>query len=171
MHHMLHRGALAAGHNMEVAWVISETLDYLQSISAISSSTASDYRSTVMSIGAKAAREGFDKQHGGVFESPSSTAKIWWVQAESMLGFWKLHQYFGNGASSANDDNTARGRGEKGGPSYLQMLTDTAKFVREHQTDNEVAGEQFWQVGIICLFVCWASHTHAQSPVSVTHAE
>lgn len=40
-----------------------------------------------MSIGAAAVRDGFDSEHGGVYESglpvvgPQSTVKVWWIQA------------------------------------------------------------------------------------------
>lgn len=86
-----------------------------------------------------AARDGYDSQHGGVYESPSSKTKIWWVQNEAMLGLWTLHKHLGGGAGSGSSAKV-------GGTSYLQQLAGTSKFLRQHQTDNAVAGEQFWQV-------------------------
>jgi hypothetical protein len=58
-----------AGHNLESTWLVAETVDYLRSIHAISPALAKQYRQTVMSIGAAAVRDGFDTQHGGIFES------------------------------------------------------------------------------------------------------
>lgn len=45
-------------------------------------------------------------------------------------------------SESGNADSAAQ-------QDYLRMLAETAKFVRQHQTDTAVAGEQFWQVGQI----------------------
>jgi len=126
---------------------VADTLDYLQSIGALDSSTASTYRNNIMNIGAAAVRDGFDKQHGGVFESgspagPSSRVKVWWEQAESMLALWKLHSFFGSSAAA-----NATGSAKSNQPTnYLKLLADTARFVWQYQTDNAVAGEQFWQV-------------------------
>jgi hypothetical protein len=102
---------MPAGHNLESTWLVADTLNYLQSISAISPQLARQYRATVMSIGAAAARAGFDRVHGGIYEygspatGPESTVKVWWIQAESMLALWKLHQYYsspsGTGVSPA----------------------------------------------------------------------
>lgn len=44
-------------------------MNYLRTIRAISPALAKQYKQTVMSIGAAAVRDGFDTQHGGIFES------------------------------------------------------------------------------------------------------
>lgn len=125
---------------------MADTLDYLESISAIDPDLAKRYRATVMSIGAAAVRDGYDNKHGGIYESgsptagPESKAKVWWIQAESMLSLWKLHQYY-----QGQTDNT---RVPAAGPSYLQALARTARFVKEHLTDTAGGGEQYWQVSI-----------------------
>jgi len=108
-----------------------------------------------MSIGAAAVRDGYDVQHGGVFESglpttgPQSKIKVWWVQAEAMLALWKLHQYY-NQPEPASSGSTAQAAGHGGptgsAPNYLDVLAHTVSFVREHQTDAAGGGEQFWQV-------------------------
>lgn len=78
------------GHNLESTWLLDDTLDYLLSIKAISAAKADGYRATVMSIGAAAVRDGFDPEHGGIYESgsptggPSSKVKVWWVQVRAV---------------------------------------------------------------------------------------
>jgi len=146
------------GHNLESTWLVADTVDYLRSIRAISPSLAKQYRQTVMSIGAAAVRDGFDTQHGGIFESgqpslgPQSKVKVWWVQAESMLALWKLHQYYGlgEGATAAAPAAAVKGSGADaaagGRLRYLRVLAKTAAFVREHSTDAAGGGEMFWQV-------------------------
>ncbi|WIA09790.1 hypothetical protein OEZ85_009165 [Tetradesmus obliquus] len=120
------------GHNLESTWLVADTLDYLLGIEAIPPATAAAYRAAAMNIGAAAVQQGYDAVHGGVFESglpgraPNSTAKVWWVQAESMMALWKLWQH----------------SGEVG---YLRKLAHSTRFVRQHVLDN-VYGEMFWQV-------------------------
>jgi hypothetical protein len=185
-----------------------------------------------MSIGAAAVRDGFDSQHGGIYEtglpgkgpvstvkvsmllcyqavppqgswarhsaalpghysfqgmsslvgrelclpSPSQTvalassacrlcilipgpAQVWWVQAESMLALWKLHEH-----SQASDSRAAATAELEAGPDagagggrdqsgqqgqsdcYLRVLQQTARFVRQYVTDGAGGGELFWEV-------------------------
>lgn len=146
-----------------------DTVDYLKSLGGGGSSddgtgaaaaaqgidpdTLSTYADAAAAVGAAAAAVGYDAQHGGVFESgspegPISKAKVWWVQAESVLAFWKLHQHALSTSSSSSNVDTAGNTGSNSHSysksSYLQMLVRTASFVRRHLTDS--AGEQFWQV-------------------------
>jgi hypothetical protein len=79
--------------------------------------------------------------------------KVWWVQAESMLALWKLHQYYGLGEGAAGP--AAAGQGSRadaaagGRLRYLRVLAKTAAFVREHSTDTAGGGEMFWQVRMV----------------------
>lgn len=120
-----------AGHNLETTWVMIEALDYLTSINATNNTQATQFKSTVLSIGEAAIRAGYDTRHGGVFEKGSptavnSTVKVWWIQTESMLAMWKLYRHTSN-------------------TTYLQKLVQTAGFVRQHVLDNDY-GEFYWQV-------------------------
>lgn len=124
---------------------MADTLDYLLSIDAITGSTACAYRAAAMAAGAAAVRDGYDRTHGGIYESNGSKAKVWWVQAEAMLGAWKLHQYYGDNAGASAGGNSSDASGP---PSYLKVLADTARFLKQHQTDG-ASGEQFWQVRVV----------------------
>lgn len=145
--------------------MVADTLNYLLSISAIDQQLAQQYRATVMLIGAAAVRDGFDVQHGGIYETglpvkgPVSTVKVWWVQAESMLALWKLHEHSQSSAdgstATGSDSEAAPGTGAGGArwldqhgqqQSYLRMLAQTARFVRRYVTDDAGDGELFWQV-------------------------
>lgn len=75
------------------------------------------------------------------------------LSTESMLALWKLHQHYdlGLAASSTSSDNSKGSANTSTSSSlsstkYLQLLARTAEFVRDHVTDNEGGGEQFWQV-------------------------
>lgn len=122
----------SAGHNLEVTWLVADSLEYLESIQAINPALANQYLRTAMSIGAAAVRHGFDNIHGGLFEygqpetGPQSLVKVWWIQAESTLALWKLYEYY-------NDMQ------------YLRQLAATTHFTAKYVNDGQF-GEQFWQV-------------------------
>lgn len=132
---------------------MGEALDYLLSINATTQQTHNRCTAAAMATAAAAVSEAQDAQHGGFYELRTaggnvSTSKVWWVQADAMLALYKLHRYF-DAAGRNTTTATAAAAGTAGNgtkPDYLQLLADTARFVRQHQTDNEVAGEQFWQV-------------------------
>lgn len=118
-----------------MAWLWVETLNYLGGVpGALDSTTEAPYRRFALDVGAAAVRDGYDRQHGGVFESTWSTAKLWWVQNEAMLGMYVV----GDAAAFSTLD---------GREDYLQLVAHTAMFIRDKQTDTTGTGEQFWQVG------------------------
>jgi hypothetical protein len=142
----------ATGTNVELSWLMAETLDYLLSINATSQQTHDRCTAAAMSTAAAAVDKAHDTQHGGFYELRTSdgnvsTAKVWWVQADAMLALYKLHQYFGTaGRNTTAATAMSAGAGNATRPDSLRLLADTVRFVRQYQTDNEVAGEQFWQV-------------------------
>lgn len=132
-----------------------DTLDYLRSISipTYDLDTDSDLRlnctTTAVTIGTSAGHAtrqiapgysisgGYDAVHGGVFEwgTPTAlvgTSKVWWIQAEAMLAFWKLHRFY-------------KALGSPLAQEYLKKLVETTGFVRAHLVDP-AAGEQSWLV-------------------------
>jgi hypothetical protein len=123
-----------------------DTLDYLHSINAINNELAASYRTAAISVGEAAVRDGYDHKHGGIFQNGSAsdghvnTDKVWWVQAEAMQALWKLHQHHEEISSGSSG-------------MYLQMLADTVRFMKEHVTDTQGPGEQFWQVRAVGLTV------------------
>ncbi|KAF8072807.1 Cellobiose 2-epimerase [Scenedesmus sp. PABB004] len=122
------------GHNLEAAWLLLDTIDHLQAVGALDDAAAMACRDAALAVGEAALAAGYDAVHGGVFEAgtpeggPTSRVKVWWVQAESMLALWKLHEL----------------RGGSGG--HLERLAQTARFVSAHLLDQGGAGEMLWQV-------------------------
>lgn len=154
----------SAGHNLEAAWLVLDTLTHLQPIAALDPSTRSTYQAAAVSVGAAAARDGYDSQHGGVFEGgtaegPVSKVKVWWVNAEAMLAFYKLHEHqqqqqalvaataaVQQGSTAAGAVGGVGGDDEADSNMYLRMLADTVRFVKQHLVNHKGGGEQYWQV-------------------------
>jgi hypothetical protein len=142
--------SVLAGTNLEISWLMSEALDYLLSINSTTNATHAQCTAAAMATGASAIDDAHDPINGGFYELKTadgnvSTAKVWWIQANAMLALWKLHQYYG---SVANSTVPPEGAGN-GRQDYLLLLVEMTRFVRQSQTDTEVAGEQFWQVGCV----------------------
>ncbi|GBF93359.1 N-acyl-D-glucosamine 2-epimerase [Raphidocelis subcapitata] len=117
------------GHNLESAWIVSTVVDSLVAKRRMPAATADRYASTVMAVAARALREGFDAQNGGVFEAGvpgaapgvgkgASTEKLWWVQCESMLAMWEVYRRTGDCGA-------------------LDKLQATLQFVHDHMRDPE----------------------------------
>jgi mannobiose 2-epimerase len=121
------------GHNIEASWLILDALKVLEAAGSIDAALLQQYKGTAMAIGAQAAAEGWDDQHGGLFllgtpgKTPSSTEKVWWVQAEAAIAFWDLHHHYDSQAG------------------YLQKLSDTVNFIVKYLNDPDY-GEWVWQV-------------------------
>jgi mannose/cellobiose epimerase-like protein (N-acyl-D-glucosamine 2-epimerase family) len=121
------------GHMIEGSWLVSESVEDLLAVGAISPSLASQYQDAMFTLGAKAVEYGYDKTHGGFFATgmpgkyPTSDAKIWWTQAEGCVGLWNL--YLRSGKNHM----------------YYEMLVDTLDFIEKYLVDPKY-GEMYWQV-------------------------
>ncbi len=113
------------GHDIEASWLLHEAAlvlgdkELLESIEPL-----------VRCI-ADAASEGYIPGEGMIYEKDLDTGHIdkdrhWWVQAEAIVGYTNLYQYFGD-------------------ESALQKALDVWRFTRERLVDKE-SGEWFWSV-------------------------
>jgi hypothetical protein len=130
---------------------VPDTLDYLLSINATTRTTHQTCTQAALTIGAAAVSEAHDAGNGGFYELRTangnvSNAKVWWIQSNAMLALFKLHKQGPTGRAPGSDGSQTN---------YLKMLAETVWFVRQYQTDNEVAGEQFWQVGLLGSCYCY----------------
>lgn len=80
---------------------------------------------------AAAASEGLTSDGGMIYEKNLTTGHIdgdyhWWVQAETVVGYYNLFRYFGDCGA-------------------LQHSIDCWEFIKRHLTDD-VHGEWFWSL-------------------------
>jgi mannobiose 2-epimerase len=114
------------GHDIETSWLLLDALE------ALAQRNDAALAPAAVSMGANAARGGFDVKNGGFFEegvpggAPTKLEKIWWVQAEALPGLFRLYQATGE-------------------PSYLDMLEKTLTFIERFQSDPEYGG---WYWGV-----------------------
>lgn len=148
--------------------MVPEIWDYLLRLdptSPIVQQSNAECTAAALAAGTAAVCEAHDQQHGGFYElfDPRASAnteganlmgisrvKVWWIQNEALLALYKLHKFQAKtprpGASVGQSEAAAAGGAAGTQPNYVQLLAETARFLRQHQTDDEIAGEQFWQV-------------------------
>jgi len=118
--------AVSYGHDIETAWLLLDALDAL----GLAGDAALTQAASTM--GANAARAGFDSVNGGFFEEglvgaePHKREKIWWVQAEALPGLFRLYRLTGDSG-------------------YLDQLERTLSFIERFQSDAEYGG---WYWGV-----------------------
>lgn len=127
-------GDVSYGHNIEAAWLVGDVVDELRSRGAIDSATATKMKSIMQEVGASAVQFGYDTTYGGFYEGgavgsggvPSSSNKVFWIQAEAVLGLdWLFRQ--------------------TGQQQYSDQLQGVLGFVRQYVVDRQY-GEWYWQV-------------------------
>eukprot|EP00879_Flechtneria_rotunda_P004156 GHRR01004403.1.p1 GENE.GHRR01004403.1~~GHRR01004403.1.p1 ORF type:complete len:506 (+),score=141.63 GHRR01004403.1:471-1988(+) len=124
------------GHNIEAAWLLADAVDELQSRGALTSSIANDMKANLRAIGEAAIQAGYDNQYQGLFTGgnvgdpagavPSDSSKVWWVQAETLLGLDWLYR-------------------QTGTQQYNSQLHSVLKFVAQNIWDKQY-GEWYSQV-------------------------
>lgn len=89
------------GHDIETVWL---TLDAAQAIGL----SRTLLHSWALAITAEVLEKGWDDEHGGLFaagplgQPADDTHKIWWVQAEALVGFLYLYELTGDSVYKAS---------------------------------------------------------------------
>lgn len=113
------------GHDIETAWLL---LDAARELDATEHTVL---LGAALGMARHASDAGFDPVHGGFFEEgpmggdPDMRAKVWWVQAEALIGLLEL--YVRTGESR-----------------HLARLERTLAFIERYLRDPE-HGEWYWQ--------------------------
>jgi mannobiose 2-epimerase len=110
------------GHDIEAAWLLLDAAPRL-------GTPAAEALAPPLALGLRTLALGLDRRRGGVFEGgprdgpATARRKVWWVQAEALVGFTKLH--------AATGDRR-----------FLDALRSVAAWIFERQADR-VHGEWF----------------------------
>jgi mannobiose 2-epimerase len=124
------------GHDLETSWLLVDALDALQFADRLDAATRSTVEGAATKMARHALRTGWDPA-GGVFDSgipegqtqpPRVTCreKIWWAQAETLPGLFRLYQ-------RTHD------------PDLVRLMDETLDFLATKSFDAE-GGEFFWGV-------------------------
>lgn len=111
------------GHDIEASWLLHEAAIVLGDAAVLARVEA------LVPMIVRAASEGFTPDGGMIYEKEGTkvdTDRHWWVQAESVVGYFNLWDHFG----------------EQSGLEYALMCWD---FIKNHLIDRE-EGEWFWSL-------------------------
>lgn len=120
-----HDHVISYGHDIEASWLLHEAVLVLDD---------HDLRRLVEPVVqriAEAAAEGLLPQAGMMYELHTDTAAIdadrhWWVQAETVVGYYNIYQHYGD-------------------PWALRSAEQTLRFIDRHIVDHN-AGEWHWSL-------------------------
>lgn len=113
------------GHDIEATWLIDRAADVIGD-----EEFAKKFRDMNSRIAAKIAKIAYDKDSGSLLNECDkgvvNRQRIWWVQAESVVGFLNAHQ---------------RGYGD-----YLTLAENIWSFIRNNISDKRTGGEWQWSL-------------------------
>ncbi|MGV3772703.1 MAG: AGE family epimerase/isomerase [Verrucomicrobiales bacterium] len=105
------------GHDVECVWLVMDAAE----AAGLSKATL---RNWAMSLGEACLQFGYDQQHGGFYSGgelgkpADDLKKIWWVQAEALVGMLELYR-------------------QTGESKYMEAFQKTLDFVEQHQVASE----------------------------------
>ena len=144
------------GHDIEASWLLHEAALVLGDAGVLARVEA-----LVPKI-VKAASEGFTHEGGMIYEKTGGRAcdgcdegpgdtgvevdadRHWWVQAESVVGYFNLWEHFGT-ADEAGDGGESEAGDGKEQPSGLENAIMCWEFIKENLIDRD-GGEWFWSL-------------------------
>ena len=113
------------GHDIEATWLIDRAADVIGD-----EEFAEKFRDMNSRIAAKIAKTAYDKESGSLLNECDkgvvNRQRIWWVQAESVVGFLNAHQ---------------RGYGD-----YLALAENIWSYIRNNISDKRPGGEWQWSL-------------------------
>lgn len=118
-------GTVSFGHDIEGSWLLCEAAEALGDPLVLR-----HMRAVAGKMAARVLAHGLDTKYGGVYnengaESPLDTDKVWWVQAEAMVGFANAYELTGK-------------------RDYLDAAAEIWRFIGAHIIDKQY-GEWVWQ--------------------------
>ena len=115
------------GHDIETAWLVDRTTEILNDpeYTARMSAITRDLTAQVY----KVAFDG-NSMNNECEEGVVNTSRIWWVQAESVVGFLNGYQQ------------------DKTRTEYLEAARNQWEYIREYVVDKRPGSEWFWEVDI-----------------------
>ena len=116
---------ISYGHDIEASWLIHEAALVLEDETLLKRVEA------VVPQIANAAGEGFQADGGMIYEKNTETGEVdadrhWWVQAETVVGYINLYEYFNN-------------------EDALEKALQCWNFIKKHLIDSK-NGEWFWSL-------------------------
>ncbi|OPG97324.1 N-acylglucosamine 2-epimerase [Chryseobacterium mucoviscidosis] len=112
------------GHDIEASWLIDETLKVLGLDQHPEySAMVTDIAYNISNVAVNTDGSLLNEQEGDLVDQ----TRIWWVQAEAMVGFYNAYQRTGD-------------------PLFLERVERLWTYTKEHIIDHRAGGEWYWSV-------------------------
>lgn len=112
------------GHDIEASWLIDETLKVLGLDQHPEySAMVTDIAYNISHVAVNTDGSLLNEQEGDLVDE----TRIWWVQAEAMVGFYNAYQRTGD-------------------PLFLERVERLWTYTKEHIIDHRAGGEWYWSV-------------------------
>ncbi len=112
------------GHDIEASWLIDDAMQVIGSV-------APEYNEMVQGLADRVAEYAVQADGSLMNEQENDhqdTTRIWWVQAEGLVGFYNAYQRTGDAH-------------------FLDRVTALWSYTRSHMIDARPGSEWFWSVG------------------------
>lgn len=121
---------ISFGHDIEASWLMWEAIEELGDVAFIADGLREELKKSVIRIAEISLQEGWDSKTGGleneIHNGKRDTNRIWWCQAEAVVGFFNAWQM-------TQDQK------------FLDAAFATWKWIQVYQVDKE-NGDWFWSV-------------------------
>ncbi len=114
------------GHDIEASWLLDRAAEVLKD-QKISDETNAYTTQIAAEVYEQALQNG--AMNNECFHGVVDTARVWWVQAEAMVGFYNCYEKTGE---------------EK----YLRITEDLWKYIKDYIIDKREGSEWFWDLNI-----------------------
>lgn len=114
------------GHDIEASWLLDRAAEVLKDQKILDETNA--YTTQIAAeVYEQALQNG--AMNNECFHGVVDTARVWWVQAEAMVGFYNCYEKTGE---------------EK----YLRITEDLWKYIKDYIIDKREGSEWFWDLNI-----------------------
>ena len=112
------------GHDIEASWLIDDALQVIGNTDPVYQKMVTDMAYRVAEVAIQPDGSLMNEQE----DDHIDTSRIWWVQAEAIVGFYNAYQRTG--------DET-----------FLQLVDRLWAYIKDHIIDPRPGGEWFWSAG------------------------
>lgn len=114
------------GHDIEASWLLDRACEVLDD-----KETTDSMKHIILTIAENVYKIAYDGKaiNNECFKGVVDTTRVWWVQAESIVGFYNCYQ-------------------ETGNDKYVKIADELWRYIKEYIIDKRIGSEWFWDINI-----------------------
>lgn len=114
------------GHDIEASWLLDRACEVLDD-----KEITDKMKHIILTIAENVYKIAYDGKaiNNECFKGVVDTTRVWWVQAESIVGFYNCYQ-------------------ETGNDKYIKIADELWRYIKEYIIDKRIGSEWFWDINI-----------------------